>query len=259
MANAKSYRIDPNCLTQQALDGTAELCTDPASAFWAKLFQDSNTRGGYETVDTTATALALDVVLSELSISGTDTFTLAAPTYAGQKKIIRCVAAASIPVGTLTISSPDDTAGFVLSPTAIFNTVGQELTLEATPGLLWRCTAKKRVGIKGGIVAGTDVLTGFNMNLVYSLAVDGTDAGTGTGGLPNGSCVGERCSIKCELAANIPAGSLTGVYSGVFGTAYTVIGAIGVVGSTTVIGDFAELEWNGSAWQVTNMAGCTLS
>lgn len=204
-------------------------------------------------------ACSLTRVVTELSVTGTDAYTLAAPTFANQRKIVRCVLAASIPVATLTVSSPDDTTGFVCASTFVFDTVGQEIEFVATPALKWRCVRKKRAGVLATITAGTTVLTGRSMHLVYSLAVDGTDAGTGATGLPNGSTVGEKCSIVCELAANIPVGSLGGTFKGVFGTAYTVVGAIGVVGSTTVIGDFCELEWDGAAWQVTNMAGCTLS
>ena len=212
-----------------------------------------------DVVTTTGTALSLVKIRSELQVTGTDALTLAAPTFSGQRKIITCTLAASTPLGTVTVSSPDDTAGFVCPATFVFNAVGQEIELVATAALKWRCVRKKRAGVLATITAGTTVLTGYSMNSVYSLAVDGTDAGTGTGGLPNGACVGERCSIVCELAANIPVGSLSGTFKGVFGTAYTAIGAIGVVGSTTVIGDFADLEWDGSAWQVKNMAGCTLS
>lgn len=204
-------------------------------------------------------ACSLTRVITELSVTGTDAYTLAAPTFANQRKIIRCVLAASTPVATLTVSSPDDTAGFVCASTFVFDTVGQEIEFQATPALKWRCIRKKRDGVKATITAGTTVLTGHSMCRVYSLAVDGTDAGSGATGLPNGSTVGERCSIVCELAANTPVGSLGGTYSGVFGTAYTALGTIGVVGSTTVMGDFADLEWNGSAWQVVNMSGCTLS
>lgn len=258
MANSKTYRIDPNSLTQQALDGTAELPADPTASIWPKIFAAVN-RAGYESVDTSTTAPAADVDLTEWAITGTDVATLAAPTYAGQRKTIRIVLAASIPTLTLTVSSPDDTAGFVCPATFVFNTVGQEITFEATPALKWRCVAKKRAGVIATITAGTTVLTGYSMNEVYSLAVDGTDAGTGTGGLPDGAVAGEECSIVCELAANTPVGSLSGTFKGVFGTAYTAFGAIGVVGSTTVIGDYGRFKWDGAAWQVTNFAGCTFS
>lgn len=203
-------------------------------------------------------ALSLTRVRTTLAIDGTDAFTLAAPTYVNQRKVITCITAASIPVGTLTISSPDDTTGFVCPATFVFNTVGQEITLEATSALKWRCVGKKRAGILS-VTAGTTVLTGYSLMGTYALAVDGTDAGTGTGGLPDGAVVGETTSIVCSLADNIPVGSLTGTYLGMFGTAYTIIGAIGVVASATAVGDCALLQWTGSAWRVTYQNGCTLS
>lgn len=216
---------------------------------------------GQQGTEAISAAGALDPMVGTtyLSVSGTKAYTLAAPAVPGQRKRIVCVSAASTPLGTVTVSSPDDTAGFVCATTFTFNAVGQELEFEATSGLKWRCTKKKRKGVLAAIVGGTTVLTGLSMNSAYSMAVDGTDAGTGTGGLPNGSAVGERCSIVCESAANTPIGSLEGTYIGVAGTAYTVVGAIGVAASTTVTGDFAELEWDGSAWKVTNQSGCTLS
>lgn len=205
-------------------------------------------------------AISTTLPVTELTVSGTKAYTLAdGPAgTAGMRKIIRCVSAASTPLGTVTIASPDDTAGFVCASAFTFNAAGQSLELFWT-GTKWRAIKVIRKGILAGIVGGTTVLTGLNLNLVYSMAVDGTDAGTGTGGLPNGSAVGERCTVVCESAANVPAGSLTGLYSGMAGTAFTVLGAIGVAASATVTGDFAELEWSGTAWQVVNMNGCTLS
>jgi hypothetical protein len=254
------YNIDPACLTQQAVDGTAELITDPQSPFWAKLFAGANGVGGqgYEDVSA-AGALARDVYETALTVSGTKAYTLAAPTVIGQRKRIVCVSAASTPLGTVTITSPDDTAGFVCASAFTFTTVGQAVELQATAGLKWRATHITRAGILTGIVAGTTVLTALNLVQAYSLAVDGTDAGTGAGGLPNGSCVGEQTSIVCELAANTPVGSLSGTYVGMFGTAYTACGAIGVVASATAVGDFAFFEWTGSAWRLVHMAGVTMS
>lgn len=207
-----------------------------------------------------AGAISTTLPITELTVSGTKAYTLAdGPAgVAGMRKIIRCVSAASTPLGTVTIASPDDTAGFVCASAFTFNAAGQSLELLWT-GTKWRAIKVVRKGILAGIVGGTTVLTGLNLNLVYSMAVDGTDAGTGTGGLPNGSAVGERCTVVCESAANTPAGSLTGVYSGMAGTAFTVLGAIGVAATASVTGDFAELEWSGTAWQVVNMSGCTLS
>lgn len=214
--------------------------------------------GASDTLDA-AGAISLKTYITHLAVSGTMALTLAAPTVAGQRKRIVCQSAAAIPAATLTVSSPDTTTGSVCASTFFFDTVGQAIELVATSGLLWRAIRVQRAGVLATITAGTTVLTSKNLYQTYSLAVDGTDAGTGAGGLPNGSAVGERCSIVCELAANTPIGSLTGTYLGMFGTAYTVAGTIGVVASATAVGDFVYLEWTGSAWLLLHQAGCTMS
>lgn len=213
-------------------------------------------------VDAVSAAGACDLTkfVTELTVSGTKAYTLAAPTVAGQKKCIRCVSAASTPLGTVTISSPDDTAGFVCSTTFTFTDVGQAIWLEATSALKWRCTRVVRAGgAVDAVVVGTTVLTGLNLWAKYCLSVTGTVSSTSTKALPNGSAVGERCIVTCSTAALSPIGSIDGVYTGMINEAYTHLGAIGVVASATVVGDCAVLEWTGAAWQVTYQNGCTLS
>jgi hypothetical protein len=207
-----------------------------------------------------AGALSLTSYITELTVSGTKAYTLAAPTQIGQKKRIVCVSAASTPLGTVTIASPDTTAGFVCSSTFTFTDVGQAIELTATSGLLWRATRVQRAGgAADAVVVGTTVLTGLNLWLRYCLSVTGTVSSTGTKALPNGSCVGERCIVTNSTAASIPVGSIDGTFVGMINEAYTHLGAIGVVASSTVVGDCAVLEWTGSAWSVIYQNGCTLS
>jgi hypothetical protein len=213
-------------------------------------------------VDFVSTAGALDITkyVSDLTISGAPAFTLAAPTYAGQRKVIRCIAATSTPLGTLTISAPDTTTGFVLSSTFTFDTVGQGIELIATSSLKWRATRIQRAGgVADAVVVGTTVLTGFNLWIRYCLSVTGTVSSTGTKGLPNGSAIGERCIVTNSTAASTPVGSIDGTFTGMINEAYTHLGAIGVAASTTVTGDMAILEWTGSSWSVIFQNGCTLS
>lgn len=207
-----------------------------------------------------AGALSLGIYVTELTVSATKAYTLAAPTFAGQRKRIVCVAATSTPLGTVTISSPDDTTGFVCSSTFTFTDVGQAIELVATSALKWRCVRVQRVGgAVDAVVVGTTVLTGLNLWLRYCCSVTGTVSSTGTKGLPNGSAVGERCIVTCSTAASIPVGSIDGTFKGMINEAYTHLGAIGVVASATVVGDAAVLEWDGSAWCVLYQNGCTLS
>jgi hypothetical protein len=198
------------------------------------------------------------VPITELTVSGTKAYTLADGRFAGQKKRIVCVSAASTPLGTLTIATPEATVvGQKCGATFVFDTAGQALDLvwSATG---WRAQRVQRAGMLA-VTPGTTVLTGFALALNYSCAVTGTVAGTGTGGLPNGSAVGERCIVTCSTAASTPIGSLDGVFKDLLGAAATHLGAIGVVASASVVGDICVLEWDGAAWQVIYLAGVTLS
>lgn len=259
MANSlNNYRIAPNVFNQASEDGSAQVPPDGANSTWARLIALANNLVGYETVDTTATALSTTIYESRLVVSGTMAFTLAAPTYAGQRKRIVCESAASTPLGVLTITSPDTTTGFALSSTFTFDAPAQCVELIATSGLLWRATRIQRAGSRA-VTVGTTVLTSKNLSINYALSVTGTVVSNSTKGLPNGSCAGERCILTNTVAACTPVGSITGVFNGGANTAYTTIGAIGVVASTTVVGDTAVLEWDGSAWNVMYQNGCTLS
>lgn len=214
-------------------------------------------RLGIEAVSS-AGALSTTIELTELTVSGTVAYTLAAPTVAKQRKTIRCVSAASTPLGTVTISSPDTTSGFVCASTFTFTAVGQEIRLEATSGLLWRCVGVKRAGART-VVVGTDVLTGLSLQAVYLLSVTGTVSSTTTKGLPNGSCVGERCALINSVAASTPIGDISGTFVNQLGAAATSIGAIGSAATASADGDSALLVWNGSAWQVIRQSGVTLA
>lgn len=215
--------------------------------------------GGIDAVSA-AGACDLTKYVTELTVDGTKAYTLAAPTVAGQRKRIVCVAATNTPLGTVTISSPDTTTGFVCSTTFTFTDVGQAIELLATSGLKWRCVRVQRAGgAANNVVVGTTVLTGLNLWLRYCLSVTGTVSSTGTSALPNGSAVGERIIVTCSTAALSPIGSIDGTFVGMIAEAYTHLGAVGVVASATAVGDCAVLEWTGSAWSVIYQNGCTLS
>lgn len=216
---------------------------------------------GYDAVSA-AGALSTSVYLTELSVSGTKAYTLAAPSVAGQRKLIRCVSAASTPLGTVTISSPDTTTGFACASSFIFTDVGQAVELVATGAStpLWRAVRVLRAGgAANNVVVGTTVLTGFNLWLRYCLSVTATVSSTGTQGIPNGSAVGERILVTNSTAASTPVGSITGAFVGLINETYTTLGTIGVAATTTVTGDMALLEWTGSAWSILYQSGLTLS
>lgn len=199
-------------------------------------------------------ACALDRVVTELTVSGTKAYTLAAPTHAGQKKIVRCVSAASSPAGTLTVSSPDDTTGFVCSAAFVFDTAGQEVEFEATSALKWRAVRVKRAGgTANNVVIGTTVLTGYNLWALYCCSVTATVSSTGTKALPNGSSVGERCVVGCSTAASTPIGNINFTGKTTAGAAATDLQAIG---ATT---DYVCLEWDGQAWIPQVASGVTVA
>jgi hypothetical protein len=199
---------------------------------------------GVEALSTTAATLSINNYVTELTVSATMTGTLPAPTVIGQKKVVRCVSAAASPAYTLTVTSPDTTAGFVCSGTFIFNAVGQEIEFQATAGLKWRAIRVKRAGNSAvnGVVVGTTVLTGLNLWAAYFLSVTGTVSSTTTKALPDGSAVGEMIALYCTTAAAIPSGTLGGNYQDNVATAKTGF----IADATTDTGVFV---WTGSAWQ----------
>lgn len=190
--------------------------------------------------------------LTELSVDGTKAYTMAAPEYVGQSKTIRVVGATNTPAGTLTVSNPDTTTGFVCPSTFFFDNVGQLLEFEATSGLKWRCVNKIRVGRKA-LVIGTTVTTGICDMSHVDVSVTGTVASTSTMALPNGAAVGELVSVTCSTASTTPHGDLGGTYVKEDGTAGTLLDDF------TLVTDNALLQWTGSAWKAVVLAGTTLS
>lgn len=191
---------------------------------------------------------------SRLAISGSMAFTLPDGTVKGQRKKVSCESAASTPVGTLTVTTPDATVGYACPSTFVFDTAGQSVEFMWT-GSAWRVVAVKRAGTLT-VVVGTDVLTGKRLSLLYALSVTGTVNSTGTKALPNGSCVGDRAIIGCSTAASTPVGSIdatVNLASGAAGSGGTGgLGKIGNFGATT---SNVVLEWTGTAWQVIASIG----
>jgi hypothetical protein len=208
----------------------------------------------------TSGAISTTSLHTDLSVTGTQAYTLAdGPAgVAGMKKIIRCTVAATTPAGTLTIASPETLTGFVCSATFFFDTVGQMVEL-IWSGTKWRAHRIERAGTSGTITVGTTVLTGKNLWKTYTLSVTNTVSSTGTQAFPNGSAMGEEALITNSAVSGTPVGSIDGVYTGFIAEAYTHLGAIGVIATASVTGDYALLRWTGAAWQVVNQSGCTLS
>lgn len=208
--------------------------------------------GGTEALSA-AGALSVASFNTDLTISGTIAFTLAAPTVAGQRKRITCVAATSTPLGNLTISAPDTTAGFVLPALVTFTAAGQVLELVATTGLLWRArVGTQRAGTQT-LVVGTTLTAGLVMPAIYLLSVTGTVSSTTTKGLPNGLFPGDTCIVGESVAASIPVGNISFAGITTAGAAVTDLGAFGALTDTVT------LVWNGLAWMVVANSGVTVS
>lgn len=246
MANTTTQYLDPAMFSNAAIAGRAELPADPLSTFYSKVIPSINqlTGASSELLDTTATTLSLAVGLSSLSVSGTMAFTLPDGTYAGQRHTVTCTVAASTPAATLTVATPETAAPFICASTFFFDTVGQSVTFSWT-GTKWRATSVTRTGgVADGVVIGTTVISTKNLWRNYYCSVTGTVSSTTTKGIPNGSAIGEACTVRVSTAATIPSGtiSLTGLTNA--GAAATTLGTMA---ATT---NYADLRWNGSAWEV---------
>lgn len=196
--------------------------------------------GGVEAASV-AGALSLTTYSTELTVASTVAYTLAAPTVFGQRKKITCVAATSTPLGTVTISAPDTTAGFVCPSTMAFTAVGQEVELVATAALKWRVYKTKRAGVQV-LVIGTTATAGLVLANDYSASVAGTVSSTGSNALQNGLYPGDQCFVTCSSATAIPSGAIDFVGLTAANTAITHIQSIT---ATTVQ---TTLNWNGAAW-----------
>lgn len=201
-----------------------------------------------------AGAITLKTHTTRLAVSGTMAFTLANGSVAGQRKRIVCESAASTPAGTVTITTPDDTAGHVCAGSFVFDTAGQAIELVWT-GSKWRCVRVERAGTSGanGVVVGTTSLVGKNLWINYCLSVTGTVSSTGNNALPNGSAKGERVVVNVTTAASIPSGSVNGTFRTIAGANATAAGGLDATADTFVA------EWDGTRWQVLYSTGVTFS
>lgn len=198
-----------------------------------------------------AGALSLKTHESRLAISGTMAFTLADATTAGHRKRVSVESAASTPLGTLTIASPETTAGMVCPSTFVFDTVGQAVDL-VWSGTKWRVVRTRRAGVLI-VTIGTTVLTGFHLAHTYSCSVTGTVSSTTTKSLPDGTYPGDQCIVACSTAASTPIGNINFTGLTLANVAATDLQAIG---ATT---DTVTLTWTGSKWLVIANSGITVA
>jgi hypothetical protein len=199
----------------------------------------------------TAGAVSLSTETTYLDVTGTMAFTLAAGTVTGQKKRLVCTTAATTPLGTVTITSPETATGMVCPATLTFDTVGQSVDLRWS-GSKWRIERARRAGVLI-VVVGTTVLTGFHLAHTYSTSVTGTVSSTGNRALPDGLFPGDQCIVACSTAAATPIGNINFTGLTLANVAATDLQAIG---ATT---DTVTLTWTGTKWLVIANSGITVA
>jgi hypothetical protein len=104
------------------------------------------------------------------------------------------------------------------------------------------------LGVEDAIRAPSNLVTTGALGVTTRttrLSVTGTQAYS----LADGVYVGQRKSLRCTVAAATPAGNVTPAHA----SGFTTISAFDAVG------DFAELEWNGTAWEVVFSSGVTVA
>lgn len=206
---------------------------------------------GAESETVTSGTLSATMPVSYLSVTGTQAYTLADGIFPGQEKVVQCTVAASTPVGTLTITTPETTTGMVVSATHVFNTVGQAIHF-VWSGTKWRIHRTRRAGVTVPVI-GTTVLTGFTLNANYSTSVTGTVSSTGTKAIPDGQYPGDLCYVGCSVAASTPIGNINFTGLTLANVAATDLQAIGALTDTVT------LQWTGTAWLVTANSGITVA
>ena len=217
--------------------------------------------GSAETETVTSGALSATMPVSYLSVTGTQAYTLPNGVVKGQKKKIYCTVAATIPAGTLTITTPNATAGLVLSSTFFFDTVGQGLEL-TWDGAAWNGDRVFRAGgTANNVVVGTTVLTGKNLWKNYMLSVTGTVSSTTTKSLPDGNAPGDTMFVTVTTAATIPSGTI-GISGTVPGSGTVKLSQAGTLGTivNTSPTNYATLVWDGTlGWQLVGNAVLTIT
>lgn len=209
-------------------------------------------------IDSLSAAGAVDLTkrVTELTIANTLAFTMAAPSVDKQRKTIRCIATSGTPLGTVTITNPDTTTGFVCPAAPIFTAAGQEMEFEAvniSGTLKWRVIRHRRSGTQT-LVIGTTLTAGMVLSTVYACSVTGTANSTGaTKQLPDGVIAGEVIVVTNPTANCTPVGALDFTGVTLAGAAVTHLQAIG---ATT---DTVTLVWTGAAWLPIINSGITVA
>jgi hypothetical protein len=196
--------------------------------------------GGIETVVGTVggAALSIDIETSFLSVTGTVGFTLGDGKRLGQRKVLECTVAATVPVGTVTIN---DRFGSEQA-TWVFTEVGQRLEL------IWTTTGWKVDAIRS---AGTESLaaaaTANPLCLIHLVNLDAANDYI----QPSGVIPGQKSIWIATAGAN--ASTVSGLFYDEDGS------ADGVDITMNAAADTASLEWVGGRWFAHTLVSAPVS
>lgn len=142
----------------------------------------------------------------------------------------------------VTASAGDVAAGYAVGKCILggaINNIGQILLMNFGMGYVAASGALEIVSAAGAVSVA---------NRTTLLSISGTKAYT----IASGLFAGQRKLIQCSVAASIPAGTVTGVFTDTDGTTARTTAAFNAVA------DALELEWTGSAWQVLTNVSVTM-
>lgn len=228
---AGAIRIPRGTAAQVRLYATAYTSGTPTGYLLRGL---ANEPGDDESIDnvTAPGALSTFTKVSLLTIDGADAHTLADGYYEGQEKLVRCIAATTSPVGTLTYNG---------SSTYKFWYVGQWLLLKWYQGD-WVKVADyipKNNTTVTKTSGALDLYAAVNM-----LSIDGTKAFTLAAGLFDG----QEMDYVVIAAANTPDGTLT---PAAFDDGTSI--------DVDALKESGRLRYDGDAWRSVHIIGATIN
>jgi hypothetical protein len=140
-----------------------------------------------------------------------------------------------------TVAKTDGGVGRPVAGIAVMLDGGQVMVAVGFPWGVYDLTQ-----LNGSAAGPSNLVTSGALGLTRTTRVSVT--GTQAFSLANGTVVGQRKSIRCTVAASTPVGTLTPASASGFTTILF-----------DAVGECAELEWNGTAWELVCTVGATPS
>lgn len=224
------------CITGGAVNNNGEIFVEPNLGIVAVSGVQALTDSG--TINNTT-------LVTTLAITGTDAYGMSDGLYVTQRKIVRCISAASSPAGTVTPTTVStDTAGGTSPASVVFNAAGQEVEYE------WDATGWKIMRVRA---AGADApAAASTLNLLVANHVI-TIANTQDWIIPSGYVPGQKQMIMVATTSGSPVGTISGLFYDEDGS------ADGVDVNLNAQADFAYLDWDGVRWMPVQLVSSTVS